>query len=838
VNFSTIISRLIVRAGIALALGASLSAFADSHDDAVYQHYSRKVTHSKIAYEFDMKFTELSHPATQADVDRGAAVFTFQGVGPARVWKLPKCPIFCEWSSLKDFPFENNASETNFDDFGNILQAEELQVNGRWKLYFGFICKHGTAVVPADEIYLSFNDCDCNSSSPVNWEELPGGTDLGVLAPGRKTQNGATGRPKLNIGDPLLVELSVRNRRGIAQTVLGDIFRDQKNGGPAFHNGMSLFLARAPFNSKNPDPNYPRTEDYKPVDLICSNRFDSARPGPFLATGETQLVATLNLRDWFKVSLPGYYQFHFEFDPAQLGLPTDERNGGGVYFGFVLGTEPRRLTFEELNREIPAFGGLQNETRIRTLIQQSIEEERHSETNRTKGPSLNPGARGPMPTLNYTPFMGDNMSGGESEVVQLSIPNAAFLDGLENYDKYDARRMLETLMRKEKVLPMKLLLSSAAMAKGSATAALFVLECMTNTDYTVARNTQEALGLALNHSGTNPPSWLVEMACAALSDDRYMTGLQNARIDGATNVFSSDTIIKMSYSADENSDLTRALGYSHCTNAVPFLIEMVKKTDGRRGPVMALGTLGDHRAIPILIELVKRKGPSVKQEKDWVLSDDFLRPVQALGNLRAKEAIPALLDYLQYPDVIKALQAIEDPSAIGPLQKLIENNGNIERPGVSNDPEFRQERVAAAKIAAASLDPDNRTLKLCELLAEPSFDQFQRRSVVWALGNHPDSRAIPFLAKAINTDKSGAVVNQAISVMAAFKYKTAVDALIESFDADFRGKQDWKRAYEPEMFRENIADSLKHLTGQQMGADKQQWQIWWRAHRDSTPGLQ
>jgi HEAT repeat protein len=328
------------------------------------------------------------------------------------------------------------------------------------------------------------------------------------------------------------------------------------------------------------------------------------------------------------------------------------------------------------------------------------------------------------------------------------------------------------------------------------------------------------------------------MACAALSDDRYMTGLQNARINGATNVFSGDTIIKMSYSADEDADLTRALGYLHCTNAVPFLIEMVTKTDGRRGPVMALGTLGDARAIPILIDLVKRKGPTATQEKGSVLNDEFLRPVEALGNLRAKESVPTLLDYIQYPDVIEALQSIEDPRAIGRLQKLIESKGNVQKPGVSNDPLLQQNRVAAAKIAVATLDPNNRTLKLCQLLEDPSFNQYQRRSVVWALGDRPDSQAIPFLAEEIKTDKSGAVVNQSITVLAAFKYQAAVDALIESFDADFQGKEDWKRAYKPEMFRENIADSLKQLTGQQIGADKQRWQIWWKAHRDSMPGLQ
>ena len=101
-------------------------------------------------------------------------------------------------------------------------------------------------------------------------------------------------------------------------------------------------------------------------------------------------------------------------------------------------------------------------------------------------------------------------------------------------------------------------------------AALFVLECMKNTDYPAAKNAQDAVRLALRHYEGNPPDWLVEMAIAALSDDRYVTGLQKAN-------WSSDTFFTMSYLADEHSDLTRALGFSKCTNAVPFLIEMAKK---------------------------------------------------------------------------------------------------------------------------------------------------------------------------------------------------------------------------------------------------------------------
>jgi hypothetical protein len=81
------------------------------------------------------------------------------------------------------------------------------------------------------------------------------------------------------------------------------------------------------------------------------------------------------------------------------------------------------------------------------------------------------------------------------------------------------------------------------------------------------------------------------------------------------------------------------------------------------------------------------------------------------------------------------------------------------------------------------------------------------------------------------------VVNQAITVLAVFKYKSAVDALIDCFDADFKGKTDWKRAYKPEMFQENIADSLRTLTGHSLGPDKEQWLNWWQKNRNSVPEL-
>ncbi|MCX6925599.1 MAG: hypothetical protein NT154_20675 [Verrucomicrobia bacterium] len=370
-------------------------------DEVVYQRYSRKLWPGKIPYEFGMKFTELTRPGTPEDVERGAAVFTFEGLGSTRVWKLPQCPIFCSWSSLRDFPFPGQAYSnwTNFDNFGYVCQAEEIQVNGQWKRYFGFVCKHGVAVVPAAEVYLSF--CDCDPLPRIAWTELPGGTDWGVLGPGESLQQGKIVSRPLAIGDPLPVEVYVRNRRGTAQGVLWDLFHDKTNGGPAFHKGIDLFLGWAPFAPKTPDRSYPRLEDFKELSPIRTNRFDTATAGPPLPTGGVAQRAVFDIRDWFKVTSLGYYHYHFTFSPADLGLPADDPPSGGVYTTFIVGTEPKRLTFAELNRDIPVFGRLGREEEIRASIKQSLGRD-------GARPDLIHRAVESLPALNYTPEPGAN----------------------------------------------------------------------------------------------------------------------------------------------------------------------------------------------------------------------------------------------------------------------------------------------------------------------------------------------------------------------------------------------------------------------------------------------
>jgi len=78
------------------------------------------------------------------------------------------------------------------------------------------------------------------------------------------------------------------------------------------------------------------------------------------------------------------------------------------------------------------------------------------------------------------------------------------------------------------------------------------------------------------------------------------------------------------------------------------------------------------------------------------------------------------------------------------------------------------------------------------------------------------------------------VVDNAILVLGAYHHAAAVSGLMELLGSDYSGKQNWKYAYDPEMFREHIADSLQRITGQSFGADRAAWQKWWASQDQSA----
>ncbi|MDF7801934.1 HEAT repeat domain-containing protein [Pontiellaceae bacterium B1224] len=419
----------------------------------------------------------------------------------------------------------------------------------------------------------------------------------------------------------------------------------------------------------------------------------------------------------------------------------------------------------------------------------------------------------------------------------MPIPFCSLFDSnrklIESLDEYDSEELLLELERQMNIAEdrdFKLMLASLAASRGSTAGALCLLDGMMTTDYASVLAVHSALYRTLLLLKTEQPDWIIQLVIAALADQRYVTNQDSSSNELFTVSYSSHHTI--SYHADETAELTNLLGHLKCTEAVPFLIQMCKDTSGARGPVMALGDIGDDRAIPILITCLTNAAKTVKHDKGTGLPDEFSRPIYALANLRAQEATLIFLEYLAFPDVIESLAFLEDQRAVTPLEELIENEGRIFEGDKEIYPYLAAQRLAEAKITLACL-ADDPTPQLCALIDEESFSEFQRRRVIWELGRDKDPRAIPALINAIKSDPGGVMVNQSIDVLAEFKYKVAVNGLIECFDADFEGKQDWKRAYEPEMFRENIAESLTEITGHELGPNKRKWRTWWRAHRDT-----
>lgn len=413
-------------------------------------------------------------------------------------------------------------------------------------------------------------------------------------------------------------------------------------------------------------------------------------------------------------------------------------------------------------------------------------------------------------------WLTSNGSGMESEFTKLYWTNSDLLRSLSGYTADSITAMFGERMKKEQDVHVKLLLAAFAAENGNVDARKFIEEMAEKTDYKITLSRLSALRHLI--ASSNPQEWVLDAVHNALKDTRKAAGMEKSG-------WQSGTEFDVSYLADEMEHLTYAAGQLKNPKSVPVLIEMAKRTDGSRGPVTALGMIGDSRAIPLCLEFLQREDKAIKdhtsQERDF--SHEL---VAALAGLKATEAVPMLLNYLHSPEVITALGGIGDERAIEPLKKMVADQGHV-----PNDPyDWKgrfQQRVFAARMALIKLEKDDPYPKWIVVLQDKSLEWSQRREAVWELGWHPDPRAIPPLIATAKSDPDGAVVNQTITVLSAFKYKAAVAGLIECFDADFKGKSDWKRANTPDMFADNIAKTLHTLTGQDFGPDKTRWLKWW-----------
>ncbi len=155
-------------------------------------------------------FTPLDHPATPQEVRDGQALFSLDAPGAARVVKLPHYPMPARWITDKRFPQKNYSRDPVtgqpdgkvwYDQAGLVWQAEEMQVNGKWQRYYGFIGRNFLGKLPAEEI------------------ELPGGWEWQAFSPGLEGKIDIIGRDgkqgPFTPDEPMTITISLRNSRGM-----------------------------------------------------------------------------------------------------------------------------------------------------------------------------------------------------------------------------------------------------------------------------------------------------------------------------------------------------------------------------------------------------------------------------------------------------------------------------------------------------------------------------------------------------------------------------------------------------------------------------------------------
>jgi HEAT repeat protein len=423
-----------------------------------------------------------------------------------------------------------------------------------------------------------------------------------------------------------------------------------------------------------------------------------------------------------------------------------------------------------------------------------------------------------FPTFTYA-FTGISWSGQESAVKALLYSNHELVELLRIYDPAAVCKELEKRLRAEKRMPVKLFLATVAARAGSEQAALFILEAMKDTEYRTVLNVHGALEGLFPFPRTEVSAWVVELSMSALNDGRLVTGLEKTNwARGAS----------FPVGACETDGLEFALGDAKCRQAVPLFIERVKNGQAGWYTFAALGDLGDERAIPALMHFVESNAKQAKNEAEGG-GGHFFNAAHSLSKLRAKEAVPLLLQYVEFPEIIRDLGEIGDRRAVPVLEALVVSRGMIKREGTEPDPEGDAKRFITARLALAGFDSDNGVKRLGEMLADETLDEQQRYDVVLELGRRPDPKAVPLLINVIKKEQFHYTVSMAISDLARYKYRATIEGLIECFDVKFK-EEDYGKGQRAtaEGYRNDIARSLQKLTGQPFGADKQQWLKWWQ----------
>ena len=199
------------------------------------------------------------------------------------------------------------------------------------------------------------------------------------------------------------------------------------------------------------------------------------------------------------------------------------------------------------------------------------------------------------------------------------------------------------------------------------------------------------------------------------------------------------------------------------------LVKLLKDPhpDVRRTAALSLGKIGDSNSIPALVTALKDDDAKVREYSAWalgqsgdMLSDDAaLALVTALGDevSEVKHAAAASLEYVApRKEILKLLREImaisEVKTRIAVVQALSEFDTPLAYPlfiQASKDPEAQVRQTAVAGLGELT---DRRAMPLFRYLLLQDKDEGVRTEAAFRIGKLGDSKDIPSLQKAIQTD--------------------------------------------------------------------------------------
>jgi hypothetical protein len=270
-------------------------------------------------------FPLLTHPATAEDVAQGRAIFALPGT--TRLCTAPKLPVIAWRPSRQMDPQQASQSTadgqskevTIYNTRGQIWQAEEELVDGKWQRYYGFAGRYQLEKVPAAEIEFEEFSTDvapglsAQIESPFEFDRSKFNLGFGF-------------RKFIAPGTPIPVKVSIANHTGLDQAVPAALLLPAVPG-KALPPGLTLALD---YSDKLPPHIFRWSEQpfvYGPWTSVPLRPDVGVSPNGGASTALTptqqRTLLDINLCDYFDLSRAGAYRLTARFHvPGQPEVKT------------------------------------------------------------------------------------------------------------------------------------------------------------------------------------------------------------------------------------------------------------------------------------------------------------------------------------------------------------------------------------------------------------------------------------------------------------------------------------------------------------------------------------